>query len=450
MPARSRSTSRRLVNSVTALAGAALTTILLAPPAYAAPACGAVLTVNTTLTADLLNCPDDGLVVGAGGITIDLNGHTIDGVGLGVGIRNDGFDDVTITNSALTPGTIKEFDYGVQLNTATLRNVVRQLTIELNELAGVQLNNAGGNQIRDNTIRSQSNDGVALLAGSDDNVVLSNKIISNRGEGIAVEQSARNRIESNTVADGGDRGVVFSGATNNQILSNTVTNHSDAGVVLLLASNGNTLRGNTITLSQDASFFISGSNANLVERNTVTNNGDAGISVLDSDDTRILTNTAHHNSDSGVAVQNAVNTEIRGNDVRFNPGGLELNTTTGGVVADNLATDVTGIGISLEDVRDADVLNNTATSNQASGIYLIGEAETGAGVLLKGNTASSNLANGIHVASGGHTVTRNRTDLNAAWGILAAPGTIDGGGNVAIGNGEPAQCSGVVCGTPAL
>ncbi len=41
--------------------------------------CGDTLTHSVKLTADLTNCPGDGLVIGANGITVDLNGHTIDG-----------------------------------------------------------------------------------------------------------------------------------------------------------------------------------------------------------------------------------------------------------------------------------------------------------------------------------------------------------------------------------
>ena len=52
--------------------------------------CGQTLTQSILLTNDLTNCPDDGLVVGAAGITVDLNGFGIDGIGLGVGIRNNG------------------------------------------------------------------------------------------------------------------------------------------------------------------------------------------------------------------------------------------------------------------------------------------------------------------------------------------------------------------------
>ena len=44
-----------------------------------AVSCGATITRDTTLKADLTNCPGDGLVIGADNITLDLNGHTIDG-----------------------------------------------------------------------------------------------------------------------------------------------------------------------------------------------------------------------------------------------------------------------------------------------------------------------------------------------------------------------------------
>src|SRR5215472_11679077 len=41
--------------------------------------CGAVITANTTLQADLAGCTGDGLVIGADAITLNLDGHTIAG-----------------------------------------------------------------------------------------------------------------------------------------------------------------------------------------------------------------------------------------------------------------------------------------------------------------------------------------------------------------------------------
>ena len=59
--------------------------------------CGATITSDVRLDTDLINCPGNGLVIGASGITIDLRGHTIDGTGDGFGIENPGgYDDVAI------------------------------------------------------------------------------------------------------------------------------------------------------------------------------------------------------------------------------------------------------------------------------------------------------------------------------------------------------------------
>ena len=47
--------------------------------------CGDVITQDTTLDSDLIDCPGDGIVIGASDITLDLGGHTVDGDGVGCG-----------------------------------------------------------------------------------------------------------------------------------------------------------------------------------------------------------------------------------------------------------------------------------------------------------------------------------------------------------------------------
>lgn len=94
---------------------------LLIPVVPAASAdgltCGTVITQDTTLMADLTCDPELGrwdtrsaLTIGAPGITVDLNGHTIDrGTSLvGWGVENLGHDNVTIRN-----GTIRRFAVAV-------------------------------------------------------------------------------------------------------------------------------------------------------------------------------------------------------------------------------------------------------------------------------------------------------------------------------------------------
>src|SRR3954447_25314999 len=82
--------------------------------------CGQTITHDTTLTADLTNCPGDGLVIGADNITLNLNRHTIDGTVTQLpacdeppfgndGIRAGGYDGLTIEN-----GTVQEFTEGIE------------------------------------------------------------------------------------------------------------------------------------------------------------------------------------------------------------------------------------------------------------------------------------------------------------------------------------------------
>src|SRR3954471_12291082 len=66
--------------------------------------CGDTVTEDVVLEADLKDCPRHGLTVGANGVTIDLNGHTIAGDGaedifadvIDTGVLDSGFDQVGI------------------------------------------------------------------------------------------------------------------------------------------------------------------------------------------------------------------------------------------------------------------------------------------------------------------------------------------------------------------
>ncbi|QHT55070.1 hypothetical protein GXP71_02510 [Cellulomonas sp. H30R-01] len=96
------------------LSGAALAVggILVTAPAQAladAPACGAVLTTDTVLSADL-TCPagTDGLEL-AEGVTLDLGGHTLRGPGAGVGVKVQVLGDAGVRN-----GTVAGWSTGIR------------------------------------------------------------------------------------------------------------------------------------------------------------------------------------------------------------------------------------------------------------------------------------------------------------------------------------------------
>ena len=406
------------------------------PPVPTVVACGQVLTQNTLVMNSLFDCLGDGLVIGANGITVDLNENVIDGTNLGAGIRNDGFDAVTIRN-----GSVQEFELGVLLNPGTEQNIVESMLVNLNELGGIQLSNADRNTIRNNRATGNGIAGIALLNGTQGALVIGNSLGSNPGEGIRIVGSSDNRFQDNAVVGSSENGFLLEGSGHNTIIDNTVTTNSGASIALTLQSNGNTVRSNDLTDSE------------------------SGVHILDSNGNEVIGNIAIWTGNAGVVLENAHHNIVRGNDVRFNSGGIDLMRSTSNRVESNIASETSGTGISLEDSSLSNEIVLNTTNFNGTGIYIGDLAPPGSGNLIDRNTASHNESAGIHVGNIGHIIMGNTANDNGGWGIYAALGTtagvnVDGGGNRAIDNTGggvdpitllPLQCYNVVCdGGPAL
>jgi hypothetical protein len=65
--------------------------------------------------------------------------------------------------------------------------------------------------------------------------------------------------------------------------------------------------------------------------------------------------------------------------------------------------------------------------------------------LLKRNVARGAGDDGFDVRSRTAKLTKNRARRNGDLGIAAVRGVIDGGRNQASGNGDPRQCTHIVC-----
>jgi large repetitive protein len=413
-------------------------------------ACGDIVTRSVQLQRDLVDqsgsgCPADGLLIGASGITVDLNGHTIRGSGLGVGIANNGFDDVTITN-----GTIREFDIGVQLNVGTETNLVETLSLESNQYDGIELNSAGaedaGNRIRANALHSN---GLGIdVSGGSHNVIEGNTIVGSANGALRLAGTRHNTVSGNSLLGSGDGSMALSNAHDNTITANTFTGSGD-GSLNLDASDRNTVTANTAADNSDAAFTLeNGSDDNLVADNTVggTSNDD-GFQVYDSERNTLANNDARGAGDSGITLARAHDNVIRDNTVTDNVGGLEVSDSDRNRLENNDASRSNGAAIKIMDSSANEVVGNVASHSGGRGIEVTGAPDTAQqGNVLEGNTASGNGGSGIVLAAGGHTLRNNVANHNGSWGMHATEGSVDGGGNTAVGNAEALQCFGVVCG----
>ncbi len=180
----------------------------------AAVACGQVVKGNVELNSDL-NCRGDGLIVGADGTIIRLNGHRITGPGpdsskVGISVGNQ--DGIRIEG----PGTIEQFQAGIYAAGAE-GTVIREMTLEDNQIAvfstgteglqamqnnlaensiGVGSHSSNSLELTENLLSGNVLTGISLV--TTDNSLISKNDIRESENGIFVDpESNDNRIESN-------------------------------------------------------------------------------------------------------------------------------------------------------------------------------------------------------------------------------------------------------------
>jgi large repetitive protein len=378
--------------------------------------CGDTITTDTRLVNDLVNCPNQGIIIGADDITLDLNGHTVDGDGTpvdpcpenepcDVGVDNlAGHDGFTIRG-----GTIQQFGVGIYSAGGAADSHLHRLAVRGNTEIGI------------------------LVEESTDSVVAKSSMSHNGIVGLVVVNSRRALISRNSLS-GSDGYVMFLYAVHDSRVQKNVLKRNAHGIALVGGSAGNTLRMNLVTHSDGSSIDIGeGAEANRVSHNRLIDNGD-GIILTDAFD-----NLISHNRVTGTGFFGAPDTG--GFGILLDGGArnsLTRNIVTGGRGPAIYVTLLEAPSVAKNHV----ISHNLATSNRKDGILVDSGAK---GTLIEHNTLIRNGDDGIDVNVPATTLTRNTANRNHDLGIEAVRGIIDGGGNHAAGNGDPAQCTHIDC-----
>jgi len=353
--------------------------------------CGATIISDTKLDGDLTNCPGNGIVIGADDLTLDLNGHTIDGDGVlgcdefyacDFGVDNTaGHDGVTIEN-----GSIRDFATAVFVLDAS-NNRLRRLSASHDILGGLLLIAAPGARIERNSISANG--------------------LTTDQAGLIVFDSSEVRIKGNSVFDNGDIGMFLQGVDDSRVERNSVSGNPEAGVIL-------------------------DGNRNEVSGNRASRNGD-GISV---------------GGDSNTIVSNRVSDSFACPDGCG--AGIGSTGGTGNLIARNFVARASRAGIWIADFEEEGGLpeiNNVVERNLVVDAEIDGVLveSTVTDTLLKRNIAIGAGDDGIDVDSTTTSLRRNTANANGDLGIEAVAGVTDLGGNTASGNGNPLQCQNVFC-----
>src|SRR5262245_6646760 len=264
----------------TMVAGAGALGALGSAGAGAAPPplqCGATVTRNVTLQADLLGCPGDGLVIGAPGIKVDLHGFTIGGSKTpgSTGIRNEGYAGLQVVGGGPF-ATIQDFEVGVRVGHGARPSVSNIATRSVTY--GVRLDGSNGATVRGSdlgffeagpaldTCSTATAPAAILLVDSDRALVRDNRAELS-GFGIVLVRSDDAVVRANGAAPLGSDGNECSG-------------------IVLVDSDRATVVGNTATENRsgkvgggDGIFVDADSQGAVVRENVALTNTDDGIDV---------------------------------------------------------------------------------------------------------------------------------------------------------------------------
>jgi parallel beta-helix repeat protein len=254
------------------LVATAAVAAFLTPSAAAAPqavACGEVVVQDLVLQSDLTGC-ENGLVVGADDITIDLNGHSIEGqtTAGGAGIDSVDRSGVTVKN-----GRVSGFATGVRLagaSTSTIENMIIRGTGD-----GIWLGGGHSNRVLRNRIASSRTGVVAV--GVESTLVLQNEIADLEGPGISCRGSAR--IEGNRVVRAGNGIELFFCSAD--VVGNETVGNTGAGIVRVRSA-GLVVRNRA---NANGAGIISDDSHGAFVRNVTNANDGHGLAIFDSIDT---------------------------------------------------------------------------------------------------------------------------------------------------------------------
>jgi parallel beta-helix repeat protein len=190
--------------------------------------CGQVITKDVILLKDI-ECPGVGMIVGADGLTINLNNHRLslaNNTGISripeieeIGILVPGKKNITIRG----PGVITGFDKAIEF-AGSGRGYVLDLKLTGNNM-GLSLKASEEVTIYRSFIEGNTI-GIASQS-SKEGLIISNQISQNTNEGIVFMDSNYFIIGANSVIGNGDIGIFLDVSSfNNTVSSNNILNHA--------------------------------------------------------------------------------------------------------------------------------------------------------------------------------------------------------------------------------
>ena len=200
--------------------------------------CGDTITADTALDSDLLDCPNIGIFIGADDVTLDLNGHMIDGDGTRTagcdprtefcdeGVSSLGHDRVTVMH-----GSVRGFDDGVAIGKARHARVL-DISSSNNRFAAILVGRSARSLVRNSSgSRSTARHGGTgmFLVASHHVRILNNSFSRNGDTGIFASDSRHSLIKKN-LAKRNTTGISLERSAMTKLTRNRAIRNRDLGI----------------------------------------------------------------------------------------------------------------------------------------------------------------------------------------------------------------------------
>jgi hypothetical protein len=201
--------------------------------------CGATITSNTTLAADIGPCSGTAVTIDADHVTLNLNGHLISGSAGGEGVFSD-VSNVTVQN-----GRVEGFQFGVDLE----GNASRVMNMRVADASATGIVLLGQNDLVSGN-HAFANTASGIVGHGGGSQYTNNILQGNTDEGLSVDGAAL--ISGNKALSNGNHGISFSPTQTVAVTNNVANgNHLDGMLEFSTAFADPTLS----TLSGNKAYF---------------------------------------------------------------------------------------------------------------------------------------------------------------------------------------------------
>jgi parallel beta-helix repeat protein len=265
------------------------------------------------LNSDVLNGPATAYItVRSSGVTIDGNGHILDGVstsnssGIQISYPGDSLSNVVIKNLVIT-----DWYYGISCSRCsggTIEDVQGS-----NNFIAVDISGSSDVAVK-NCNLSKNDNGIAIDYST--RITLSGNTFSNNGrDGASLYQSQALTIDGNIANNNGYCGIDSQRVEQSTFSANHAA-HNENGILLYSGDFNNTIVGNVLTANTYGLGIFYGK-GNTVVNNQIENNN-RGLYLITADNNEIRHNTVTSTSGLGVDITTSPQNNNRIYDNHFN------------------------------------------------------------------------------------------------------------------------------------